>query len=201
MTKKSEVRESPENESRLLSSEERAICGQIATEEPPHSSRAKALLALDEGATLAGAGRQAGLTFGQVRYWLGKFRIDRISIFPEELLNLAQGEDADPSQDSPDRQVAVQTASAEEAGPAGESDAQQEDGLEVDRKPKKKSKKVRKPKKAKKTKKTKKTKKVKKTKKSKKGKKSTKKTGKKSSNKSKGAKGKSSKPSKKKSKK
>jgi hypothetical protein len=30
-----------------------------------------------------GAGERAGLTHGQVRYWLGRFRQDGLSIFPE----------------------------------------------------------------------------------------------------------------------
>jgi len=40
-------------------------------------------LAVDEGATQAEAGQRAGLTPGQVKYWLGKFRRDQLGIFPE----------------------------------------------------------------------------------------------------------------------
>jgi hypothetical protein len=100
MTTKKINQESPENENRLLSSEERAILSQIPTKEAPHSWRAQVILAIDDGATQAEAGRQAGLTKGQVRYWLGKFRKDRTSIFPEELLNQAQQEESDSPQSS-----------------------------------------------------------------------------------------------------
>ena len=186
MTTKTKNQESPEKEDRLLSSKERAILSQIATDEPPHSWRAQALLAIDEGATQVEAGRQAGLTKGQVRYWLDKFRKDGTSIFPEELLNQAQqavGED-EVQQEMP---VAEETA-----GPVDEAAAQQEDAP----KPKKKAKK-----KTKKASKSKKIKKPKQDKKKKKGKKPTKKTKKKGSKKAKDGRGKSSKKTKKKSKK
>ncbi len=81
-------------ENQLLTPEERAACGGIAKAEAPHSQRATALLALDEGATQMQAAGQAGLTKGQVRYWLGKFRQDRLAIFPEELLTGPQPEPA-----------------------------------------------------------------------------------------------------------
>ncbi len=67
----------------LLSPEARAACQRIAAGEAPWSQRAQALLAVDEGATQAEAGQRAGLTQGQVKYWLGKFRRDQVSIFPE----------------------------------------------------------------------------------------------------------------------
>jgi hypothetical protein len=60
-----------------------AVCERVAAGEAPWSQRAQALLALDEGATQVGAGARAGLTHGQVRYWLGRFRQDGLSIFPE----------------------------------------------------------------------------------------------------------------------
>ena len=67
----------------LLSPEARAACQRIGAGEAPWSQRAQALLAVDEGATQAEAGQRAGLTPGQVEYWLGKFRRDQLSIFPE----------------------------------------------------------------------------------------------------------------------
>ncbi len=67
----------------LLSPEARAACQRIAAGEAPWSQRAQALLAVDEGATQAEAGQRAGLTQGQVKYWLGKFRRDQLGIFPE----------------------------------------------------------------------------------------------------------------------
>ena len=68
---------------KLFNPQERAVCGRVAAREAPWSQRAQALVALDEGATQVGAADRAGLTHGQVRYWLGRFRQDGLSIFPE----------------------------------------------------------------------------------------------------------------------
>jgi hypothetical protein len=100
MTRNTKNLESMEKEKQLLSSEEQAILSQIATKEPPHSQRAQGLLAINEGATQAEAGRLAGLTKGQVRYWLTKFRRDRTGIFPDELLIQAQQVEAGSRQSS-----------------------------------------------------------------------------------------------------
>jgi hypothetical protein len=62
----------------------------ISTGNDLHGQRAIALLAVDQGATRAEAAQQAGLTPGQVKYWLGKFRQVRMQIFPEELLKAEQ---------------------------------------------------------------------------------------------------------------
>jgi hypothetical protein len=211
MTTKTKSQSSAENKNRLLNSEERDILSQIATNDPPHSWRAQALLAVDEGATQADAGRQAECTTGQVRYWLGKFRKDRTSIFPEELLNQARQGDADSPQGSaepiasPEVQDLEQSRDEEKAqqemldaeetaGPADKAAAQQEDAPKTKKKSKQKPKKKsgQKPKKkSKKARKSKKAGKPKQDKKKKKGKKSTKKTKKKQPKKGKGAKGKS----------
>lgn len=79
-------------ENQLLTSDERAACEGFASGDPPHSQRATALLALDSGATQMQAAGQAGLTKGQVRYWLDKFRQERLAIFPEESLASPQPE-------------------------------------------------------------------------------------------------------------
>ena len=110
MTTTTKNQEVPDKEFKLLSSEERAVFSQIAATEPPHSQRAQALLVINEGATQAEAGRQSGLTIGQVRYWLGRFRKNGLSIFPEELL-VQEEEEADIPQDL-----------AEPEPPADESD-------------------------------------------------------------------------------
>ena len=68
---------------KLLSPEERKACEQISGGEAPFSQRALALMAIDEGATQAAAGERAGLTSGQVKYWLAKFRKEGVAIFPE----------------------------------------------------------------------------------------------------------------------
>jgi hypothetical protein len=69
-----------------LTVEERKTLQQIASAEPPNSSRALAILALADGADLAGAGTRSGLTSNQVRYWSGRFGTRRLSIFPEGIL-------------------------------------------------------------------------------------------------------------------
>jgi hypothetical protein len=74
----------------LLSEQERIAFKMIATGNDLHGQRAVALLAVDAGATQAEAARQAGLTPGQVKYWLGKFRQERMQIFPEDLLRTDQ---------------------------------------------------------------------------------------------------------------
>jgi hypothetical protein len=70
----------------LLSEQERVAFRMISTGNDLHGQRAIALLAIDRGATQAEAAQQAGLTRGQVKYWLEKFRQVRLQIFPEALL-------------------------------------------------------------------------------------------------------------------
>jgi hypothetical protein len=65
----------------LLTAEERTACIQLAEEEGADGQRAKALLAIDDGITHLEAAEQAGLTEGQVRYFLGKFRKERLAAF------------------------------------------------------------------------------------------------------------------------
>jgi hypothetical protein len=71
---------------KLLSEQERVAFRMISSGNDLHGQRAIALLAVDKGATQAEAAQQAGLTRGQVKYWLEKFRQVRMQIFPEELL-------------------------------------------------------------------------------------------------------------------
>jgi hypothetical protein len=77
-------------EGKLLSEQESVAFKMISTGNDLHGQRAIALLAVDQGATRAEAAQQAGLTPGQVKYWLGKFRQVRMQIFPEELLTAEQ---------------------------------------------------------------------------------------------------------------
>ena len=77
MTEDSPNEREPESKQvtgKLLSPEERAVCARLAAGEAPWSQHAQSFLALDAGATQAAAGEQAGLTTGQVKYWLGRFR-------------------------------------------------------------------------------------------------------------------------------
>ena len=81
-------------EERLLSEQERIAFKMISSGKDLHGQRAIALLAIDGGASQAEAARQAGLTPGQVKYWLGKFRQVRMQIFPDELLTAEAQEKA-----------------------------------------------------------------------------------------------------------
>jgi Mg-chelatase subunit ChlI len=77
-------------EGKLLSAQERVAFRMISTGNDLHGQRAIALLAIDEGASQVEAAQLAGLTPGQVKYWLGKFRRVRMEIFPEQVLNADQ---------------------------------------------------------------------------------------------------------------
>ncbi|MEA3337243.1 MAG: helix-turn-helix domain-containing protein [Chloroflexota bacterium] len=76
----------------LLSQKERAACLRIAEGASPHAQRAQALLAIDEGVSQPAAAQRTGQTLGQVRYWLGRFRKERLVIFPEDVLDQKQPE-------------------------------------------------------------------------------------------------------------
>jgi hypothetical protein len=131
---------------KLLSPEERAACQRIAAGEAPWSQHAQSLLALDAGATQAAAAEQAGLTAGQVKYWLGRFRSDRLDIFPAALLDQPQpkpGQDAKASEEAGDQPAAGAEATQTKAVAAAEKPK---------RKKKKKAKKTGKGKKGKKSK-------------------------------------------------
>jgi len=73
-------------EGKLLSAQERVAFRMISTGNDLHGQRALALLAIDEGETQTQAAQRAGLTPGQVKYWLGKFREIRLAIFPDQVL-------------------------------------------------------------------------------------------------------------------
>jgi hypothetical protein len=70
----------------LMTPDERTVCKQIAAAgESPHNLRAQALLILDAGGSQEEAAAQSGLTPTQVKYWLGRFRHNRLAIFPDVL--------------------------------------------------------------------------------------------------------------------
>jgi Mg-chelatase subunit ChlI len=85
-----DIQDAAVQEGKLLSSQEREAFKMISTGNDLHGQRALALLAIDEGATQEQAAQQAGLTAGQVKYWLGKFRRVRMDIFPEQVLKADQ---------------------------------------------------------------------------------------------------------------
>ena len=73
----------------LLSPRERVVCLRIATRDDLYGRRARALLALDEGATQAEAGQRAPLSDRRVRHWLAAFRSEGLDIFPARVLSEA----------------------------------------------------------------------------------------------------------------
>jgi hypothetical protein len=125
----------------LLTPQERETCRNIAAGKSLDSQRAKALLVLDEGATQEQAAQQAGLTRSQVKYWLGKFRGERLNAFPEEILANAQVESQAPK---------VETS--REAEPAVSDDQAEQSEKQTEQEEKSKGTKQKKSKQAKKTK-------------------------------------------------
>jgi transposase-like protein len=85
----------------LLTPKERADCQKIARKKSLYGQRAKSLLALDKGATQAEAGQRAGLTRSQVKYWLSKFRAERLEAFPEDVLPAVKAPPKPPEVEAP----------------------------------------------------------------------------------------------------
>jgi CHAD domain-containing protein len=82
--------EQPAPSDGLLKPQEQAVLRQTATRDDMYGRRARALLSLDEGATQAKAGANAGLSARTVRYWLARFRKRHLDIFPDRILAAAQ---------------------------------------------------------------------------------------------------------------
>lgn len=74
----------------LLSADERATLTQLAGQDDIEGQRAQALLAIDDGRTQLDAAEQAGLTEGQLRYFLGKFRKERLAAFASSVAPAAE---------------------------------------------------------------------------------------------------------------
>ena len=68
----------------LLSSTQRTFCQTRADQPAPNGPRARALLALDQGNTQQQAAEQSGLSLGQVRYCLRRFRTVALEMFDTE---------------------------------------------------------------------------------------------------------------------
>lgn len=160
---------------------EKLILQQIAIGEPPHSQRAQSILDIDAGVTHSTAAQVTGQTVGQVNYWLGKFRIERMNIFPKELLGQTEPELVLPGQttgvetppESPETNQQVEQDAIRENEMSDPAEAKVESEAKATKKSKKEksSKKAKKKKKKAKKKKSKKSKKKDKKKKKKKGKK------------------------------
>lgn len=58
----------------LLTSEDLAVCKRAASGIAPYNQRARALMLLNEGKTPVAAAELSGLSLGQVRYWLNRFK-------------------------------------------------------------------------------------------------------------------------------
>lgn len=70
----------------FITEEESRVLEAIAQSIIPYSQRAQALLAIDAGSSIDQAAGVAGLKVTQVRYWIARFRNDRLQVFPEALL-------------------------------------------------------------------------------------------------------------------
>ncbi len=71
---------------KVLTPEERAVFKHVAVRDDLYGRRARALLAMDEGATQKEAGERVGRSDRTVRYWLAAFREKRLDIFPARIL-------------------------------------------------------------------------------------------------------------------
>ena len=137
-----------------LEPQEKLVLQQIATGEPPLSQRAQSLLDIDAGVTHSTAAKVTGQTVGQVNYWLGKFREERMNIFPKELLGQTEPALALPGQttgvETPPESPEINQQVEQDARKEIEISDPAEAKLESEAKTKKKSKKDKASKKAKK---------------------------------------------------
>jgi hypothetical protein len=135
---------------KLLTAQEQALCKIIARREAPYNQRASMLLFMNGNNTQAQAAEAAGMSTGQVKYWMARFRKERMAIFPEELKGTSKAKKA-------------KTAAPEKATPPKALKAKEEAAVpepKSGKKEKKGKKKTRKGKKGKKAKKGKKGKKA-----------------------------------------
>ncbi len=99
-----------------LSKKEKRLCEQLSlTDLTPHNRRAQALiLVVDQGLTHSKAGELTGLTVGQVRYCLHRFRTLRMKMFPSQLkvhpeTTVSQSSSTDIDVSAPDSTAAQKT--------------------------------------------------------------------------------------------
>ena len=124
----------------LLSPQEFTICQQISSHKSPHSQRAVALLALNNKLTQFQAAEKAGLSVGQVKYWVGKYRKQRLSIFPQSLLDNLNSA----SKSEPDTKIALTGGAASETAGLMIKKSKAKKGVIAEIKPKKSKAKKRK---------------------------------------------------------
>jgi hypothetical protein len=154
------IKSDDENEAAdlLLEPQEKLILERISSGQPPHSQRAKSLLAVDAGATQTTAAQHSGQTVGQVSYWLSKFRSERMNIFPQELLVQTEPESPPPQQTPPqltppedseiDQDLAQEMEVEDSISPEAETILDKEEETQVKTKVDKASKKKKKEKKS-----------------------------------------------------
>jgi len=96
---------------KLLISDEFEICQRIAARDDLHGQRALALLALDEGVTQPEASQRTGLSVGQIKYGVSRFRRERLRMFPQSALE-ADAPEPVPEADAPEPvpEEAIETA-------------------------------------------------------------------------------------------
>ena len=116
----------------LLTAQQRKTCQTQSNQPTPNGPRAKALLALDKGSTQQQAADESGLSIGQVRYCLRRFRTVALDLFNP----------ATPSASKPaDKTVTTAKDSAGASKPAKDTKKSKKDKKESGEKGKKKNKK------------------------------------------------------------
>jgi CHAD domain-containing protein len=123
-----------QDQGQLLTPRQRAVCLQVAARDDMYGRRARALLALDEGATQEEAGRQADMSERRVRYWLAAFRERQLEILPPRVLAEVVEPVPSPRTEAPPVHAKIGTQAARAAEPEQEQAAPQsrQPGLEAD---------------------------------------------------------------------
>ena len=111
----------------LLLPHELIVSRRIAELEDAYGRRARALLALHDGATQVKAGELAGFSSRWARHWLAEFRRERLGIFPGEVFEglspAAVAEAAEPT--SAKAPGSAEPAKAQEVAPAEPAEARE----------------------------------------------------------------------------
>jgi len=101
----------------LLLPHELVVSRRIAELEDAYGRRARALLALHEGATQVEAGAAAGFSSRWARHWLAEFRRERLGIFPGEAFEGLRPPEVAPAEPAPAE--AAEPTPAEDSGADG----------------------------------------------------------------------------------
>ena len=91
-----------QNETTLLSRQEREACATVVAKNIARvSQRAQALLLIDEGQSQAETVQKTGLTIGQVRYAILRFKKIGLAMFPSDLTEKSEPQDLAPTEKKP----------------------------------------------------------------------------------------------------